>query len=106
MEFFKTEENIIVNEIAPRVHNSGHWTIEGCSDSQFQIHMQAVSGIKIKQPELLYECHMENLIGNEINEWINKKSDNEVNIHLYHKKEIKNGRKMGHLTYIKDKKIL
>ncbi|MED5484183.1 MAG: 5-(carboxyamino)imidazole ribonucleotide synthase [Pseudomonadota bacterium] len=102
VEFFKTEENIIVNEIAPRVHNSGHWTIEGCSDSQFQMHMQAVSGIKIKQPELLYECHMENLIGNEINEWINKKSDNEVNIHLYNKKEVKNGRKMGHLTYIKD----
>ena len=47
VEFFKTEENIIVNEIAPRVHNSGHWTIEGCSSSQFQIHMQAVSGIKI-----------------------------------------------------------
>ena len=102
VEFFKTEENIIVNEIAPRVHNSGHWTIEGCSDSQFQIHMQAVSGIKIKQPELLYECHMENLIGNEINEWINKKSDNEVNVHLYNKKEVKSGRKMGHLTYLKD----
>ena len=45
---------------------------------------------------------MENLIGNEINECINKKSDNEVNIHLYNKKEVKNGRKMGHLTYIKD----
>ena len=49
---------------------------------------------------------MVNLIGNEINDWINKKSDNEVNVHLYNKKEIKNGRKMGHLTYIKDKNIL
>ena len=48
---------------------------------------------------------MVNLIGEEINDWINKKSDSDVNIHLYHKKEIKNGRKMGHLTYIKDKKI-
>ena len=68
--------------------------------------MQAVSGIKITQPKLLNECHMVNLIGNEINDWINKKSDSGVNIHLYHKNEIKNGRKMGHLTYIKDKKIL
>ena len=48
---------------------------------------------------------MVNLIGNEVNDWINKKSDSDVNIHLYHKNEIKNGRKMGHLTYIKDKKI-
>ena len=66
--------------------------------------MQAVSGIKITQPELLNECHMVNLIGNEINDWINKKSDSDVNIHLYRKNEIKNGRKMGHLTYIKNKK--
>ena len=64
---FKTKENILVNEIAPRVHNSGHWTIEGCSSSQFKVHMQAVSGIKITQPKLLNECHMVNLIGNEIN---------------------------------------
>ncbi|MFL2815750.1 MAG: 5-(carboxyamino)imidazole ribonucleotide synthase [Alphaproteobacteria bacterium] len=105
VEFFKTKENILVNEIAPRVHNSGHWTIEGCSSSQFKIHMQAVSGVKITQPKLLNECHMVNLIGEEINDWIYKKSDGDVNIHLYHKKEIKNGRKMGHLTYIKDKKI-
>ena len=105
VEFFKTKENILVNEIAPRVHNSGHWTIEGCSSSQFKVHMQAVSGVKIIQPKLLNECHMINLIGNEINDWINKKSDSEMSIHLYHKNEIKNGRKMGHLTYIKDKKI-
>ena len=57
--------------------------------------MQAVSGIKIKQPELLYECHMENLIGNEINEWVNKKSDNEVNVHLYNKKMLKTAGKWG-----------
>ena len=104
VEFFKTKENILVNEIAPRVHNSGHWTIEGCSESQFKVHMQAVSGAKITQPKLLNECHMVNLIGEEINEWAKKKSDNEVKIHLYHKNEIKKGRKMGHLTYIKDKK--
>ena len=68
IEFFLTDnEELIANEMAPRVHNSGHWTIEGCSESQFTIHMQAVSGVKIKQPNLLYECHMENLIGSEIN---------------------------------------
>ena len=68
--------------------------------------MQAVSGVKIKQPSLLYECHMKNLIGSEINDWINKQTDNGVNVHLYHKKEVKKGRKMGHLTYIKDVKKL
>jgi 5-(carboxyamino)imidazole ribonucleotide synthase len=102
VEFFKTKTDILVNEIAPRVHNSGHWTIEGCSTSQFKIHMQAVIGMKIKDPKLLYNCHMENLIGDDIHAWENIQSNSQTHIHLYNKKEVKKGRKMGHLTHILD----
>tara|TARA_B100000029_G_scaffold146661_1_gene141998 strand:- start:139 stop:1188 length:1050 start_codon:yes stop_codon:yes gene_type:complete len=102
VEFFKTKNGILVNEIAPRVHNSGHWTIEGCSISQFRIHMDAIIGLKIEEPELLYNCHMVNLIGEEIYNWENKQSTDKIFIHLYGKKEVKTGRKMGHLTYIAD----
>jgi len=102
VEFFKTKNGILVNEIAPRVHNSGHWTIEGCSISQFKIHMDAIIGLKIEEPELLYNCHMVNLIGEEIYNWENKQSTDKIFIHLYGKKEVKTDRKMGHLTYITD----
>jgi len=102
VEFFKTNNDILVNEIAPRVHNSGHWTIEGCSVSQFKIHMQAIIGLEIKDPKLLHNCHMENLIGDDIYEWENIQSNNQTHIHLYNKKEVKKGRKMGHLTHIVD----
>ena len=103
VEFFiDKKNNLYVNEIAPRVHNSGHWTIEGCSISQFRIHMDAIIGLKIEEPELLYNCHMVNLIGEEIYNWENKQSTDKIFIHLYGKKEVKTGRKMGHLTYIAD----
>ena len=102
VEFFKTKNDILVNEIAPRVHNSGHWTIEGCSTSQFKIHLQAVVGMEIENPKLLHNCHMENLIGDDIHAWENIQSNNQTHIHLYNKKEVKKGRKMGHLTHILD----
>jgi len=102
VEFFKTKNGILVNEIAPRVHNSGHWTIEGCSISQFRIHMNAIIGSKIEEPKLLHNCHMVNLIGKDIYDWEKKQSTDKIFIHLYGKKEVKTGRKMGHLTYIVD----
>ncbi len=104
VEFFKIKKSIIVNEIAPRVHNSGHWTIEGCSSSQFDLHMQAITGERIIQPKIISNCHMVNLIGDDIKEWINKKSSDKINIHLYKKNEIKKDRKMGHVTYLIDNK--
>ena len=64
--------------------------------------MDAIIGLKIEEPELLYNCHMVNLIGEEIYDWENKQSTDKIFIHLYGKKEVKTGRKMGHLTYIDD----
>ena len=93
----------MVNEIAPRVHNSGHWTIDACSVSQFKQHMLCVSGRQIKKPLLNKSAHMINIIGEEINDWCGKNNTDSLKIHLYNKKEPKKGRKMGHVTELFDK---
>jgi len=98
VEFFITKDQILVNEIAPRVHNSGHWTIDACSISQFEQHMLCVSGNEIKEPVLKNSAHMINIIGEEIEDWCDKNNTEKVKIHLYNKKEAKKGRKMGHVT--------
>ena len=98
VEFFITKDKILVNEIAPRVHNSGHWTIDACNISQFEQHMICVSGNEIKEPVLKNSAHMINIIGEEIEDWRNKNNTEKVKIHLYNKKEAKKGRKMGHVT--------
>ena len=103
VEFFITKDQILVNEIAPRVHNSGHWTIDACSVSQFKQHMLCVSGKEIKQPVLNNSAHMINIIGEEINDWCGKNNTDRLKIHLYNKKEAKKGRKMGHVTELFDK---
>ena len=103
VEFFITKDQILVNEIAPRVHNSGHWTIDACSVSQFKQHMLCVSGREIKQPLLNNSAHMINIIGKEINDWCGKNNTDRLKIHLYNKKEAKKGRKMGHVTELFDK---
>ena len=100
VEFFVTKDSILVNEIAPRVHNSGHWTIDACDVSQFEQHILCVAGEKIKKPILNNNAHMINLIGDDINEWIDKSNTDNFKIHLYNKSEIKKGRKMGHVTYL------
>ena len=100
VEFFVTKDSILVNEIAPRVHNSGHWTIDACDVSQFEQHILCVSGEKIKRPILNNNAHMINLIGDDIKEWIGKSNTDNFKIHLYNKSEIKEGRKMGHVTYL------
>ena len=103
VEFFVTKNKILVNEIAPRVHNSGHWTIDACNVSQFEQHMICVSGGKIKKPLLKYSAQMTNIIGDEIYEWCDKNNTDNVKIHLYNKNEVKKGRKMGHVTELFDK---
>ena len=100
VEFFMVKDDILVNEIAPRVHNSGHWTIDACDVSQFEQHIICVSGKKITPPVIHKNAHMVNLIGDEINEWLIKESTEDTKIHLYNKKEVKNGRKMGHVTHL------
>ena len=95
------KDNLFVNEIAPRVHNSGHLTINSHNISQFENHIRAVCGLKRKETKKLFDAKMINLIGNDILIYKDKKfSDNEF-FFDYLKKEIKPKRKMGHLTILK-----
>jgi len=91
---------LLVNEIAPRVHNSGHWTIDGATISQFEQHMRAVAGWPLAKPLRLGRAEMINLIGTEVNEagqWLDVPG---ASVHLYGKGEARPGRKMGHVTRI------
>ncbi|MBV9550626.1 MAG: 5-(carboxyamino)imidazole ribonucleotide synthase [Alphaproteobacteria bacterium] len=87
---------LIVNEIAPRVHNTGHWTIEACACSQFEQHIRAVAGWPLGDPARHADAVMENIIGDEVRAWESLACSGAL--HLYGKKEAKPGRKMGHVT--------
>ncbi len=91
-------ERLIVNEIAPRVHNSGHWTIEACSVSQFENHMRAVAGWPLGTTERHSDAEMTNLIGKDAHDWLQLAGEPGVCLHLYGKREARPGRKMGHVT--------
>jgi len=90
---------LIVNEIAPRVHNSGHWTIEACACSQFEQHIRAVAGWPLGDPARHADAVMENIIGAEAHAWESLARSGAL--HLYGKREARLGRKMGHLTRLK-----
>jgi 5-(carboxyamino)imidazole ribonucleotide synthase len=90
---------LLVNEIAPRVHNSGHWTIEACQCSQFEQHIRAVAGWPLGDPRRHADAVMENIIGAEAHAWESLAKGGAL--HLYGKKEARPGRKMGHLTRLK-----
>jgi 5-(carboxyamino)imidazole ribonucleotide synthase len=102
MEFFVLADGtLIANEIAPRVHNSGHWTEAACIVSQFEQHIRAVAGLPLGNPRRHSDCVMTNLIGDDILDlpgWLKKK---DVFVHLYGKTESRPGRKMGHVTELK-----
>ncbi|MDR0690872.1 MAG: 5-(carboxyamino)imidazole ribonucleotide synthase [Streptococcaceae bacterium] len=102
VEMFLTEEGgIYVNELAPRPHNSGHYTIEACSLSQFAAHIRGIAGWPLPQVKLLSKAVMVNVLGEELCETqalISKKAD--WNFHYYGKQEVKKGRKMGHITIL------
>ena len=102
IEFFiDRNENLYVNEIAPRVHNSGHLTINAFSVSQFEAHIRAVCNLKMKPMKKISNAEMNNVLGNEIEKFKNRSfKDNEF-FYDYKKKEIKDKRKMGHLTILK-----
>jgi 5-(carboxyamino)imidazole ribonucleotide synthase len=91
---------VVVNEIAPRVHNSGHWTLDGCSVSQFEQHIRAVAGWPLAVPLRHGRAEMVNLIGDEIasyRQWLDVPG---ACVHLYGKRAVRAGRKMGHVTRI------
>ncbi len=91
-------ERLMVNEIAPRVHNSGHWTIEACPISQFENHMRAVAGWPLGSTHRHSDAEMVNLIGAEALDWQRLAAEPGATLHLYGKREARPGRKMGHVT--------
>ena len=93
-------ESLLVNEIAPRVHNSGHWTQDGCAVSQFENHIRAVAGWPLGPTERHCDVVMTNLIGDDAAGWNDLAGDPGARLHLYGKREIRTGRKMGHVNRI------
>ena len=96
IEFFRQGDQLIANEIAPRVHNSGHWTLEGACTSQFENHIRAISGLPLGSTELIQPCTLFNLIGQDIDRAAALRLPG-VHLHWYGK-PIKPGRKVGHIT--------
>jgi len=94
-------ERLVANEIAPRVHNSGHWTESACLVSQFEAHMRAVAGLPLADPVRHSDVEMENLIGDEAREPERFLAEAGASLHLYGKSEIRAGRKMGHVNRIR-----
>ncbi|GAB5488821.1 MAG: 5-(carboxyamino)imidazole ribonucleotide synthase [Parasphingorhabdus sp.] len=98
-EFFATDNGPVFNEMAPRVHNSGHWTIEGAITSQFENHIRAICGLPLGDTGLAANrVEMRNLIGHQADGWQELLSDGANHLHLYGKAEVRDGRKMGHVT--------
>ncbi len=92
--------DLVVNEIAPRPHNSGHWTMDGCVTDQFEQAVRAAVGIDLGSTERLFDIVMQNLIGTDIHLANNLINDPNCRVHKYGKKEIRPGRKMGHVNYL------
>ena len=93
--------SLLVNEIAPRVHNSGHWTLDGASVSQFEQHIRAIAGWPLAPVHRHGDVTMTNLIGSDIDDygaWLKKPG---ATVHLYGKGAAREGRKMGHVTEVK-----
>jgi 5-(carboxyamino)imidazole ribonucleotide synthase len=89
---------LIVNEFAPRVHNSGHWTLDACLVSQFESHIRAICGWELGETARHSDAVMTNLIGSEVDKWRDLAAEPDTAIHLYGKAEARPGRKMGHVT--------
>tara|TARA_R110002020_G_scaffold316361_8_gene531526 strand:- start:6095 stop:7183 length:1089 start_codon:yes stop_codon:yes gene_type:complete len=108
VEFFAVRDGdthrLLVNEIAPRVHNSGHWTEAACAISQFEQHIRAITGLPLGDPARHSDCVMENLIGDDVDTLTDLAAESGAVIHLYGKADARAGRKMGHVTRIAPRK--
>ncbi|MGE0716197.1 MAG: 5-(carboxyamino)imidazole ribonucleotide synthase [Alphaproteobacteria bacterium] len=102
--FVGRDDRVIVNELAPRPHNSGHWTIDACRTSQFEQHVRAVCGLPLGSPERHSDAVMKNLVGDEVGLWREALADPTARLHLYGKKEARPGRKMGPVTRVAPRK--
>lgn len=103
VELFMTQQGLIVNEIAPRVHNSGHWTQNGCTIDQFEQHIRAVAGWPLGDGSRHSDVVMENLIGDDMDR-LPELAKTTAALHLYGKADVKKGRKMGHVNHVKPSK--
>lgn len=101
VEMFVTAQNqVLINEVAPRPHNSGHWSLDACVTSQFEQCVRAVAGLPLGSVERFGDARMKNLIGDEVNDWPKLLADPSAKLHLYGKAEARPGRKMGHVTWL------
>lgn len=100
VELFVTPQGLVVNEIAPRVHNSGHWTQNGCAVDQFEQHIRAVAGWPLGDGQRHADVVMENLIGADMDRVPELAARPDTALHLYGKSEVKPGRKMGHVNRV------
>lgn len=101
IEFFAGEEGPVFNEMAPRVHNSGHWTIEGSVTSQFENHIRAIAALPLGSTATRgSKVEMENLIGSDADDWLALAGEPGAHLHLYGKGDARPGRKMGHVTRV------
>jgi 5-(carboxyamino)imidazole ribonucleotide synthase len=103
VELFVTAHGLVVNEIAPRVHNSGHWTQQGCAVDQFEQHIRAVAGLPLGDGSRYADVEMENLIGDDVLRVPQILAERDAALHLYGKGAPRPGRKMGHVNRIRRK---
>ena len=104
VEFFVTSSGMLLaNEIAPRPHNSGHWTQDACSADQFEQFVRAVTGLPLADPARHSDVEMVNLLGTEVDAWPDLLAEPGVCLHLYGKREVRPGRKMGHVNRLSPK---
>lgn len=101
VEMFVAGNQVIVNEMAPRPHNSGHWTMDGAVTDQFEQLVRAVCGLPLGSPDLRCPVVMKNLLGSDVEEWQNFLADPSAKLHLYGKAQARAGRKMGHVNILK-----
>jgi 5-(carboxyamino)imidazole ribonucleotide synthase len=100
IEMFVSGKDILVNEIAPRVHNSGHWTQDACVVSQFQQHIRAISGWPLGDTKRHSNVVMHNVLGDRALKWAEFAGQPQTGLHFYGKSEARRGRKMGHINVL------
>lgn len=101
VEMFVTQAGeVLVNELAPRPHNSGHWSLDAAPCSQFEQAIRAVCNLPLGDTEPCAPARMVNLIGHDVDSWRDYLADPHAHLHLYGKEEVREGRKMGHVTYV------
>jgi 5-(carboxyamino)imidazole ribonucleotide synthase len=97
--FLLPDGRLLANEMAPRPHNSGHWTMDACLHGQFELHVRAVAGLPLPDPGRHHDAAMKNLVGPaDFARWPELAATRDVALHLYGKSEAREGRKLGHAT--------